>query len=482
MTAPPQPITMALSPGGRAIAPLFPVSAILRPKPLTRTLAARCRLASGLPQLRQRARVPTPRRMAAVATAGLLALLPGCAGFRFGAHQTLHVVLVHSERFEWMRNDLLRDSKELESLLRAFRRLQPHVDVQVSLQDQDTLATILRRSSSRGMAPDLLLVRSAQAVSLLQEGLIDPLPSPDPALTGLLRMVDQVDLARVRTSQGLAGLPVITEFSLACYDRRRLSQPPTTLAKLLSVAAAGNTIGLAVDPIGLWWTAGGLGAEKVMVPILIGNARTLARSTANDRQSLVTWLSWLRQAALQSRVELTSGPRELTLGLESGQFAWVPCFSITLLRLNRTMGRHLGVAPLPSGPAGLASPYATTRVWSLGRNSTPDQRQLALQLAALSLDPLVQRQLMMVGQSFLPANRHVPIPVASSGRLAALTAADQQFRQGTPLMSSPFSLNRLQRVLPSVEAVLTDVMVGVLTPEQGADALLRVRPQAARAR
>ena len=45
-------------------------------------------------------------------------------------------------------------------------------------------------------------------------------------------------------------------------------------------------------------------------------------------------------------------------------------------------------------------------------------------------------------------------------------------------MSLPFSADRVQRVLPIVQNVISQVMVGVLSAEQGADRLLELRPGA----
>lgn len=414
-------------------------------------------------------------RLALATLLPLLALLTGCAGGRVAPRQSLHVLVVPTERLDWMRREYVQDGRLLEPLLSAFRRLQPNVAVQISIQSQEGLVERLRVNSSQGLAPDLLLLRSPQAVDLLRRGLVDPLPSRDPAIAPVLGRIQPVDLNRVTDPTGIAGLPVVSEFTLACYDRSRLSQPPTTLTELLQVAASGRPVGLSVDPIGLWWTAGALGAQPVMTPILVDAARADAEPKAMQRRHLTDWLTWLRQAALQSRVEIESGPQALTEGLESGRLAWVPCFSLTLLRLDRTMGKRLGVAPLPNGPAGAPSPFSTTRVWALGRDSSAQQRRLALQLAAISLDPLIQRQLMMMGKTFLPANRFVPIPVSSSGRLGALAIANRQFEQGSPLLSHPFSIEALQRRLPTLETTLMDVMVGVSSPEQGAQRLLQLR-------
>jgi arabinogalactan oligomer/maltooligosaccharide transport system substrate-binding protein len=409
----------------------------------------------------------------------LLALLPGCTTARITPRQTLHVVVVPTERLDWMRSDLIQDGRLVEPLLNAFRRLEPDVDVQISLQSQSGLQERLRVSSSQGLAPDLLMVRAPQAVALMREGLVDALPRRDPAITRVLGRIRPLDLDRVVTAEGIAGLPVFSEFTLACYDRSRLPQPPATLAELLQLAASGRTVGLSVDPIGLWWTAGALGAGDVMAPILVGSAASLSPSKGQQLQQLETWLSWLRQAALQSRVEIESGPQSLTEGLESGRLSWIPCFSITLVRLDRSMGTRLGVAPLPEGPAGMPTPFSTSRVWALGPDSSPEQRRLALKLASISLDPLIQRQLMMSSFTLLPANRFVPIPVSSSGRLGALAVAKEQFERASPLLGKPFSIGRLESILPAIESALMDVMVGVSTPRQGAEALLRLRPMTA---
>jgi len=48
-------------------------------------------------------------------------------------------------------------------------------------------------------------------------------------------------------------------------------------------------------------------------------------------------LTWLRQLALQSRVDIATGLRELVEGLESGGLSWIACFSSSVLHPERTM-------------------------------------------------------------------------------------------------------------------------------------------------
>jgi len=95
----------------------------------------------------------------------------------------------------------------------------------------------------------------------------------------------------------------------------------------------------------------------------------------------------------------------------------------------------------------------------------------------LSLDPLVQREITLQSLMVLPANRFVSVPVASSGRLAALEQAKRQFDQSSKLFkASSYSADRLRRMQPLLEDLLWKVMLGVVTPQQGTEALLRLSP------
>jgi len=113
-------------------------------------------------------------------------------------------------------------------LLQEYQRLHPGLQLQVSVVDEAHLEETLRRDRSRGLGPDLL----------------------EPALED-----------RVTTDAGVAGLPAFNILTLACFNRQVVPRPPASLDALTGLAASGRPIGVAVDPIGIWWTAGALGAQ-----------------------------------------------------------------------------------------------------------------------------------------------------------------------------------------------------------------------------
>ncbi len=400
----------------------------------------------------------------------LAALLQGC----FGARQTLHVVVVPTDSLEWLQRDS-KDRIPWTPLLQEYQRLHPGVQLQISVLDEAHLEETLRRDRSRGLGPDLLVLRAPVANALLQQGLVDRFDD-QPTWHRSQPLLEPALAERVTSAAGVAGLPVYNLFTLACFDRQAVPRPPANLDELIGLAASGRPIGVAVDPIGIWWSAGALGAQDAMVPILTGNPRVASTSPAADRAALLAWLTWLRQLTLQSRVDIASGPRELVEGLESGRLSWIPCYSASLAHLKRSMGKRLGVAPLPAGPAGPPTPFSTVMVMALGSDSSPPQRRQALELSELSLDPLVQREITLQSMMVLPANRFVSVPVASSGRLAALEQAQRQFDERSKLFKASYSADRLRRMEPLVEDLLWKVMLGVVTPQQGTEALLRLSP------
>jgi len=418
------------------------------------------------------------------AALALLLSLVGCQSQR----QTLHVVIVPNSRLEWLQRDG-KDRIAWTPLLQEYQRLHPGLQLQVSVVDEAHLEETLRRGHSRGLGPDLLVLRAPVANALLQQGLVERLDD-QPAWHRSQPLLEPALVDRVTTAAGVSGLPAYNLLTLACFNRQVVLRPPASLDEMIGLAASGRPIGVAVDPIGVWWSAGALGAQDAMVPILTGNPRVASASatatatataTASalptaDRAALLAWLTWLRQLALQSRVDIASGPRELVEGLESGRLSWIPCYSSSLAHLERSMGKRLGVAPLPGGPAGPPTPFGTVMVMALGSDSSPPQRRLALELAELSLDPLVQREITLESLMVLPANRFVSVPVASSGRLAALQQAQRQFNQLSKLFKASYSADRLRRIEPLVEDLLWKVMLGVVTPQQGTEALLRLSP------
>ncbi|MFN7678814.1 MAG: extracellular solute-binding protein [Cyanobacteriota bacterium] len=403
--------------------------------------------------------------------------LQGCGPLPLMNGQTLYVMVVTQRKLGWLRRETVQQDL-WDPLLEEFHNLHPNVRVSLYTVDEDEVEDELKRRTARGLGPDLILVRAPMANTLLQEGLIAPVPHT-PTMERSVAQVAPRFLARVRQGPELAGLPLYELVTLACFNRQRIPTPPRTTEDLLAMAAAGRTVGLSVDPYGIWWTTGTRDADHALAPLILKETVFSPAERASGLKTITAWLTWLRLLAQQSKVDLSSGPQELTEALKASRLDWIPCFSLTLDLLKASMGDRLGVSALPSGPGGPPSPFTSLQVWSFGLDSSPLQRQYAADLAKLSVDPLLQRRYVLDTQEVLPVNGSVQTPVASSGVLAVLAQAQRQFLAGSPLLSRPFTVDHLNMVASQLETVIQQVMVGVLTPREGAEKIfaLRTPPQ-----
>jgi hypothetical protein len=342
----------------------------------------------------------------------------------------------------------------------------------VVFQDQQ-LKDELRRRNSRGLGPDLIVINASTAIDLLNEGLISRIQVPTEVQNSLQPWI----LSRVQVPGGLAALPVALEPQLSCYNRARIPNPPATLEELLQLAASGRRIGLSVFPKSIWWTTGPLGANQALMQRLETQSGKGERIDRSDQAAITTWLTWLREASLQSHVNFFNNDEDLLNGLSKGQLDWISCLSFNLPRLKRQMGDNLGVASLPAGPHGLSSPDSLVRVLGFGVNSSPMQRQRAMELGLLQLNPLMQHLLTVNSDQSLPVNRFAPAPIASSAKLKVLVNAQEQFQQSSLLSRSPLALNRLDNHSMELEALLTQVVVDVIGPEQASARLIKILGQ-----
>lgn len=345
----------------------------------------------------------------------------------------------------------------------AYRQIHSATRFQFSLYSEDIIAEALRRRTKAGLGPDLMYVNGDTARKLLERGLVDPYPIT-PELEALL---NRQDLNRLRAGNNqLAGLPILIQTQVACFNRQRLPNPPSTLKELLEASAQGNTIGLSVDFANLFWTAGSIGALNGLNRAAAGEP-----PSQEEQDSIVSWLAWLQNAGNQQRVTFYSDPSSAIQEFSAGRLDWIPCASVNLPRIRKSLGPALGVASLPRGPGGLPSPVNRLRVLALGRSSSPAGRNRALAFGRFSVNPLVQRSLTLGSQTVLPANRFVKVPVQSSLTLAAMVDSQTAGQRSTTMVE------RLQNDDPRfkrIQNLITKLVFGEVSPHTATNELISV--------
>ena len=344
-----------------------------------------------------------------------------------------------------------------------YRQIHPDTHFQFGVYPEDQMVEVMRRRSRGGLAPDLLLVNGDTALRLRQAGLVDPFPIRKDQLA----IFNEEELGRLRSPDGrLAGLPVTVQTQLGCFNRQRLSEPPSTLPELLDATANGHPMGLSLDLYYLFWIVGSTGALPAIDKAVLGQPLNPA-----EREALTGWLAWLQNASNQQRVTFFPDQPTAEAEFKAGRLDWIPCRSTVLPQLRQVMGSALGVAPLPDGDGHRASPINRLRVLALGRSSSAAGRRRALAFSFYSVNPLTQRTLTLGSQMVLPANRFVTVPVQSSQVLAAMVAAAKQGLQANGLVTL---VHTNDPRIPGLQSLLTQLVFGEASPEGASTELIRI--------
>ncbi len=353
-------------------------------------------------------------------------------------------------------------------LIEKFRTLNPDVAVHVSHFPVGELLPATRFRDSRGLGPDLIVSRVITALQLHQQGL-----SSDVSLKqeGLDRLQPRF-LRSFRKGSRVFAVPFLAQPQVACYDRRRLKNPPRSLDELLALSARGLRVGLPLGVGEIYWTTTAQGAGQAVARLLDGPPQpTPTTLSAADREALERWIAWLHNASLQQNISFSDDPLDLVEQLQRGERDWISCTSLWIDGLRQRMGPHLGVSVLPGAAEAPATPITRLLVWSFGRHSSARQRQVAERFVAFSLNEVTQKQLMEVVPGNLPVNPNVLIPTRSSALMAALSSSLDHSLM-FDLRDPDGAIARGMRL----EAVLKKVVQGELLPAPALAQLLAPTP------
>ena len=351
----------------------------------------------------------------------------------------------------------------MEGVQARFRQIHPDTLFQFGLYPEDRMVEVMRQRTRSGLAPDLLTVNGDTALRLLQAGLVDPFP----ARKDQLAFFNEEELQRLRSPDGrLAGLPLLVQTQLSCFNRQRLPEPPSTLQELLNASANGHPIGLSMDLYYMVWIVGSTGALPAFERAVLGQPLN-----SDERQALAGWLAWLQNASNQQRVSFLPDQPTAEAEFKAGRLDWIP------LPQHRAAQTAPGHGPCPRGraPTGWGGSPGQPDQPAAGAGPRPQLQwsQAASRpgLQRIHHQPLTQRTLTLGAQTVLPANRFVTVPVQSSQVLAAMVAAANQGRQANTLVALVHTNDpRIQLV----QNLLTQLVFGETTPSGGATKLIRI--------
>jgi len=381
-----------------------------------------------------------------MAAGSLAILLSSCSAIK--APKTLFIT--YGAQREFYESDTEQTRIFLNTYTEAFQNSNPDTRVVFISYPSNKFFNQLTGDDRLNLGPDLIITFSNPATELIDRNLTTEIPNKK----YLDSLYNQRIQSRARTTNGYTFAPWIISTQIACFDKTKIETFPKTTEDLEALSASGKKIGLASNPFELIWTAGTQGA--------IAELSSLGKTTRRGQTypAIRKWLQWLQQAALYQNISFHKSYRELATKFKDKELDWVTCWGSQLRELKQAMGNRLGVAPLPNGAMSKALPAFEFFGFSLGRNSSPNQRKMAMKFIRTSVNPVAQRKLQLDNIGWLAANKNVSIPPESSKELAALNSS---FNEQSASYSREWpELLRYGQKNPQLGRTLEDLINGYL--------------------
>ena len=355
------------------------------------------------------------------------------------------------------------ERKITRNFQQQLREMQPGIKLHPSIYPEESLERALKVQTNSGLGPDLVIADSNQALSLLALGLTDPIKLTKERQN----LINPAALERVKTATGsLAGQPVSQYLQLACFDKRKLKKAPETLKELSEASGEGKIFGMVTNLQDLYWSLGSFGAGEALATSLAGKQATNA---AHAR--LTQWMRWLKASSYQQNIVFLRNQAALRKALIEGEMSWISCWSSQLPQLREALKDHLGVAPLPNGDFGRATPITRLQVWALGKNSSKRQRAESLRLLNFIAQPWAQKTFALKYKTGYPVN-----PAAALIVRKQLSAEFEKFNEeenervsrGDAIISAIDTRPRLEK---DIQSTLNQLIFDGLSPEKAATEL-----------
>ena len=350
-----------------------------------------------------------------VAAGSLAILLTSCASIK--APKTLFITLgIDEENFT---GDLAQTRIILDNFFENFNHSNPDANIVNIYYKSKNLIKQIERDNSIHLGPDVVITPQYLAEELLARNLTTSLSNKQ-YFDSIYSSRIQAD-ARINNEYSFA--PYLISTQIACFNSTTIKKSPSSIEELEKLSASGKKMGLSSQPYDLIWTAGTQGAISELSSL---GSQSVSGSTYPAIQK---WLEWIETAALSQNMSFHRNSRDLAEKLENNELDWVTCYGDQLENLKKTMGNSLGVSALPNGATSKAFPTHITYGFSLGKNSSQTQRDMAMKFIMANVNTIAQRKLELDNTGFLAANQNVFIPAESSKILNALNTSFHEQRK-----------------------------------------------------
>ena len=391
-----------------------------------------------------------PKTFNRVATGSLAILLSSCTSIK--APKTLFITFAAPE--ETFKSDTRQIRSFLDTYTKAFQRSNPETNIVYISYTYSQFYTQIEGDSKLSLGPDLIITNPGSADELLERDLTTTLPEQDYFDSIYSPTIQSI----AKTNAGYTFAPWLIDPQIACFNKAKIETSPETAEELQELSARGKKIGLASNSTELIWTAGTQGAISELSTL--GDTMTSRRAYPGIK----AWLEWLQTAALYQNISFHKDSRELGTKLKNNELDWVTCRGSQLEDLKLAMGDNLGVGALPNGTNSRAFPSFRIYGFSLGKNSSPTQRRMAMKFIRTDVNNIAQRKLQLDNIGYLAANKNVSVPPESSRILSVLNTSFNE--QSKSYQEERTGLSQYLRQTPQLDRTIKDLINGYLDTDE----------------
>ncbi|MFM7575823.1 MAG: extracellular solute-binding protein [Microcystaceae cyanobacterium] len=345
---------------------------------------------------------------------------------------------------------------EVQGTVERYQQIQPDVRiVSERVARQDLLKRFFQQYRA-GLAPNLLLIDDDLMVRLIQRNaLLNLKISP-----ATLATISPAALNRVTYQNQIYGLPGAIFTQVLCYNKKRIKDNPLprTLEDVIAQSNAGYSFGI---PSGFQATFWGL-------QLFGGKLFDAKGHLILDPTHWADWLSWLEITKNSPNIILSVSHQAIADSFLKGKIDYFVCNSGGITELIQGLGaNNFGITTLPTQGSQQAGPLIATRNLAVPRNNSPLQNQIALDFAQFATNEEQEKKRALSLRSFVPPNQNIQL----DPRLFPIEAV--LINQVHSSVSIPLDFfYEAETVFGLGEKIYQKVMEGILSPQEGSEALV----------
>ncbi len=263
----------------------------------------------------------------------------------------------------------------LADALEAMKAVYPDVTVNVLQIPFDQIFNKWETEVAAGGGPDMYTVPNDNLGNQVRAGLVAEL---DSLLAGKLGGFSQAGIDGMTVDGHIYGVPGIIKAVALYYNKSTVPEPPTTTDELLDMVKAGKKIAINQNNYhNFGFLTGSFGGT------LMSADGTCVADQDSGMADALQFMSDLKAAGANFE---TDGGKADTL-FRQGQVDMIINGPWVLGDYKGDLGDDLGVAPMPAGPGGVATPLSGIDGWHINPNSSAEQQALAVEVGLWLFGP-----------------------------------------------------------------------------------------------